>query len=110
MTRFIHRHVRAAIGSRTLRNGVAEMLEPRVLLSTYLVTNTADSGPGSLRQAILDANSHAGADTIAFNIPGPGPHVIAPQSPLPLITDSAFIAGRSQPGYSSLTGNPVIEL
>ncbi|HET6633188.1 MAG TPA: choice-of-anchor Q domain-containing protein [Rhodanobacteraceae bacterium] len=32
--------------------------------STYSVTSTADSGPGSLRQAILDANANPGADTI----------------------------------------------
>ena len=38
------------------------------LLATYTVTNTDDSGAGSLRQAILDANGNAGADTIDFNI------------------------------------------
>src|SRR5262249_5464086 len=35
-----------------------------------IVTNTNDSGAGSLRQAILDANAHGGStDTIVFNIP-----------------------------------------
>ena len=38
--------------------------------ATFTVTNTADSGAGSLRQAILDANANPGADTIAFDIPG----------------------------------------
>ena len=38
------------------------------LLNTYTVTNTNDSGAGSLRQAILDANANGGADTIDFNI------------------------------------------
>ena len=38
------------------------------LLATYTVTNTNDSGAGSLRQAILDANANAGVDTIEFNI------------------------------------------
>lgn len=33
-----------------------------------VVSNTNDSGPGSLRQAILDAN-RPGLDTINFNIP-----------------------------------------
>ena len=34
--------------------------------ATYTVVNTADSGSGSLRQAILDANAASGADTIVF--------------------------------------------
>src|SRR5215471_15236628 len=37
-------------------------------VSTFIVTNTNDSGPGSLRQAILDANANAGSDLITFNI------------------------------------------
>ena len=44
---------------------------------TFTVTSTADSGAGSLRQAILDANATPGADTIAFNIIGRGVHTIA---------------------------------
>lgn len=37
--------------------------------ATYTVTNTADTGAGSLRQAIADANGTPGVpDTIAFNI------------------------------------------
>lgn len=35
--------------------------------ATFTVTNTNDSGAGSLRQAVLDANSAAGADTIDFS-------------------------------------------
>ena len=34
------------------------------MLTTFLVTTTDDGGPGSLRQAILDANAGAGADVI----------------------------------------------
>ena len=41
---------------------------PQVILAIFTVTNTNDSGPGSLRQAILDANASAGADTITFAI------------------------------------------
>ncbi len=37
--------------------------------ATYTVTTTADSGAGSLRQAVLDATSAATHDTIVFNIP-----------------------------------------
>jgi hypothetical protein len=43
-----------------------EMLEHRVVPSTFWVSNRHDSGSGSLRQAVLDANGHSGADTIAF--------------------------------------------
>jgi hypothetical protein len=39
--------------------------------ATFTVTNTMDSGNGSLRQAILDANAAAGLDTINFNIRRP---------------------------------------
>src|SRR4051794_17127863 len=56
--------------SRTTRRTLAlrvESLEGRTLLSTFTVTNTKDYGPGSLREVILSANSHLGADTIAFN-------------------------------------------
>lgn len=35
-------------------------------LSTFSVLNLADSGEGSLRQAVLDANAQVGADTIHF--------------------------------------------
>lgn len=67
-----------------------------------LVTNTADSGPGSLRQAILDANAHPNvgglADPINFNIPGAGPFNIVLATELPLITDAVAINGGTQPG------------
>jgi hypothetical protein len=65
---------------------------------TYTVVSTVDSGPGSLRQAILDANSHTGADTIAFNIPGTGVRTITPLTELPSITSPVTIDGYTQPG------------
>jgi hypothetical protein len=71
--------------------------------ATFTVTNTDDSGPGSLRQAILDANANAGADTIAFDIPGNGVHTIQPQTPLPEISDPVTIDGYTQPGSSPNT-------
>jgi uncharacterized repeat protein (TIGR01451 family) len=74
---------------------------------TYTVTNTNDSGAGSLRQAILDANANPGADTINFNIPGTAPHTIILTTPLPAITESVTINGTSQPDFS---GSPVVEI
>ncbi|MBI2927940.1 MAG: right-handed parallel beta-helix repeat-containing protein [Verrucomicrobia bacterium] len=71
---------------------------------TFNVTTTADTGPGSLRQAILDANAHFSAgDTIAFAIPGDGPHTIAPVTALPPITDPVTLDGYTQPGASANT-------
>jgi hypothetical protein len=82
---------------------MVEPLEDRQLLATFSVTNTLNSGAGSLRQAILDANATAGPDIIAFNIPGGGVQTIAPTSPLPTITDAVTIDGYSQPGASPNT-------
>ena len=64
----------------------------------YTVTNVNDAGPGSLRQAILDANAHGGTDNILFAIPGGGPHTIMPFTPLPVITGTTNINGYTQPG------------
>jgi hypothetical protein len=64
----------------------------------FVVTNTADSGVGSLRQAILWANEHPGPDKIDFAIPGAGPHRIVIHSALPKITDTLYIRGATQPG------------
>ena len=74
--------------------------------ATFTVTNTNDSGPGSLRQAILDANGAVGADTIAFNIVGSGVQTIAPASALPQVTDGITIDGYTQPGASANTNGP----
>jgi hypothetical protein len=49
---------------------VAWMFGPTM---TYTVTNTNDSGAGSLRQAIIDANANPGADIIGFNLSGKPP-------------------------------------
>ena len=69
--------------------------------------NTADSGAGSLRQAILDANAAGGPDTITFAIPGSGPFVIQPITLLPPLAGETTLDGTTQPGYA---GTPLIEL
>src|SRR5205823_6177876 len=64
---------------------------------------TNDSGAGSLRQAITDANANTGTDTIAFNIAGAGVHTITPTTALPVITAPVIIDGYTQPGASMNT-------
>ncbi len=73
----------------------------------FKVTNTADTGPGSLRFAILSTNVHRGVDRITFNIPGQGPHTIAPAFRLPTITDPVVLDATTEPNYA---GTPVVEL
>jgi parallel beta-helix repeat protein len=77
-----------------------ESLEGRQLLSTFSVTNTDDSGAGSLRQAILSSNasSVSGVNTISFDIGGGGPQTISLNSALPAITHAVVIDGTTQPG------------
>jgi hypothetical protein len=74
--------------------------------TTYTVTSTADSGAGTLRQAITDANTSPGPDTIAFNIVGSGVQTIALASPLPGVTGAVTIDGYTQPGASPNTNPP----
>ncbi len=74
---------------------------------TYTVTNTSDSGAGSLRQAVLDANANPGTDTIAFAIPGAGVHTINVPTALATFTSPVILDGTTQPGYA---GAPLIEL
>jgi titin len=83
-----------------------EPLEERRLLAGYAVTTVADSGPGSLRQAILDSNAHPGANSICFAI-GSGAQTIAPASALPTITVPVVLDATQQPGFA---GHPLIEL
>ncbi len=76
--------------------------------ATFTVTNTNDSGAGSLRDAITQANTAAGADTIAFNVSGAGCSgsgvcTITPASLLPFITTPITIDGYTQPGASPNT-------
>ena len=69
---------------------------PSVHAATFDVTANSDSGPGSLRQAILDANGANGDDTISLTVTG----TITLSSPLPSITGSTVISG---PGTNQLT-------
>ena len=101
--RTAHRHPARQTRAAT---AVMEAMEGRTLLSTYYVTNTNNSGAGSLRQAIVDANKHSGADVIAFKI-GSGAKTISPTSALPSVTGPTVIDATTQPGFA---GKPLIEL
>jgi hypothetical protein len=69
----------------------------------YTVFTANDSGDGSLRQAILDANANPGTHVIRFNIPASDPMTIALLSPLPILTNPVVIDGFTQPGSSPNT-------
>ena len=74
----------------------------------FVVRHTADSGPGSLRAAIEEANVLAKPSKILFNIASPVPaegwFTIIPESPLPPITTrSMFVDGTSQTRFSGDT-------
>ena len=89
-------HFSAAVARRARHTSAAatralEAMEPRLLMSTYTVNTTGDAAnPGTglltLRQAVADANAHAGADTVAFS-------------------NSAFPAGSAH--TITLTGGPI---
>lgn len=76
------------------------------MLATLVVTSMADAGPGSLRQAIVDANSTVAKDEIQFNVLSPNV-VIRPLTKLPEITSPLQIDATTQPGYA---GSPVVTL
>ena len=79
--------------------------------STFTVTNTSDSGAGSLRQALLNAQNCTGAPhTIAFDVPAGaltnGVAVIAPSSALPPLTCAGTtIDGTTQTANGGNTNN-----
>ncbi|MCC6905763.1 MAG: tandem-95 repeat protein [Anaerolineae bacterium] len=89
-------------------SGAYEHPDPAQTGPVFTVNTTADSDNGctvaecSLREAINAANARANdegsTDAIQFNIPGSGPFVIQPGSPLPGITDPVSIDGTTQPG------------
>lgn len=62
--------------------------------ATFTVTNTDDSGSGSLRDAITQANAAPGADIIDFNVSAAS--TITPLTPLPQITDTVNIGSGTR--------------
>ena len=67
----------------------------------FTVVNTNSSGPGSLAQAVDEANMNGG--TVAFNIPGPGVHKIYLGENGVALGFSVTVDGYTQPGASPNT-------
>jgi len=98
---------RLSMPGKSLRRRLRlEAFDDRVVPAVFTVTTVADSGAGSLRRAILDTNAAPGADTIAFNIPGTGVHIIQPTSILPKITGPVVMNGYTQPGSRPNSAGP----
>lgn len=80
-----------------------------------IVTNTLDSGTGSLREAIQFANANA-ETRILFNIPTSDPNyhategiwVIQPRTALPDLMRGTVIDGSSQPGDTNPFGPEIV--
>jgi hypothetical protein len=73
--------------------------------AVYTVLNSNSSGPGSLAQAVEDANAHQaeGPQTVVFAIPGPGVHKIDLSNTFIVLGFSITIDGYTQPGASPNT-------
>ena len=81
--------------------GLVATITPTAAPATA-VTNTNDSGAGSLREAINYVNANCAAQTITFSIAGAGVHTIQPATPLPVIT----CAGTTVDGYTQSLARP----
>src|SRR5262245_41402520 len=93
-------HRPARLGKRALSPRLSvEQLGDRIVPSTFTVENLADSGTGSLRQAVLDANANPGADLIRFASAARGGTIALTGGELS-VTDDLTIDG---PGAQCLT-------
>jgi hypothetical protein len=76
--------------------------------ATFTVTTAENSGPGSLRAALEQAdntpNNPAGVpDRVEFAIPGAGPHVIRAAESFEIFGDAVVIDGYTQAGARANT-------
>jgi parallel beta-helix repeat protein len=108
--------------SKILRNKIRKAARLAVLFPVLalhgqiFVTNTNDSGPGSLRQAIVDANTTPGAIFVEFHIPKTDPGfnaakgvwTIKPLSGFPMINcDAIEFKGETQSAFIGEDTNPL---
>ena len=73
------------------------------IAATYTVTNTANTGAGSFRNAVASA---ANGDIIRFNIGGAAPHVITLTSVVAITQSNLTIDASTQTDYTC--GNPTV--
>jgi hypothetical protein len=85
------------------RRLLLETLESRLAPATFTVLNDANAGAGSLRQAVLDANGHSGADLIDFSSYFNSPRTITLAGVIS-ITDAVTIDGTSAANVT-ISGN-----
>lgn len=100
----------STIGTIVMMIGFIFLFSAAAQAATFHVTNTNDSGAGSLREAIIQSNltDPATANLIDFQIlPSGGVKTISLLSELPIITTPVGIDGTTQSGYASA---PIIEL
>ena len=75
-------------------------------MTMFVVTSAADSGAGSLRQAIIDANAAGGSNSITFSLPAGSTTIpVVPLAsggggPLPAITSNLTVDGAGVPGLT----------
>ena len=114
--RSLRKNDRAALRKQDRRRRFqVESLEGRQMLSTFTVTNNADSGTGSLRWAITQSDNTpstaAKPNVINFNLGGTGlvasQRTISVLSQLPTITQPVTLNATTEAGY---VGLPIIGL
>ena len=109
-----HRQGPARLKTARRRLPMVELMESRQLLSTFTVSNTNDSGQGSLRQAILqlDSDNNTTPDTISFQLSGNtlSQYRVALQTPLAPIFRPVTIDARSLEANVPGANGPVFEL
>ena len=97
----------AALSTAAATVGLVLPAAPAFAATTFVVTSSGDSGAGSLRAALLAANTTpngtSGPDRITFAIPGAGVREIRLATPLPAVTDAVVIDGFTQPGSTPNT-------
>lgn len=86
-----------------------------VATNSPVVTNTADSGPGTLRAALYYAYDHPGTRVtfnLATNVPGytNGVFTIQPTDQLPNLVHSTTLDGASQPAHAAHPNGPRIQI